>query len=70
MRRIDRTGQFKRDFKRESKGRHRNTLGTDLPETLMLFWQTTKHYQSDTGTILFLEIGPTIGIATSSLILC
>lgn len=36
MRTIKRTGQFKRDFKRETKGRHRNTLGVDLPETLKL----------------------------------
>jgi mRNA interferase YafQ len=26
MRTIERTGQFKRDFKREAKGRHRVTL--------------------------------------------
>lgn len=30
MRRIDRTNQFKRDFKREQKGRHRETLDADL----------------------------------------
>ena len=30
MRTIERTGQFKRDFKRESKGQHRLTLQTDL----------------------------------------
>lgn len=36
MRSIDRTGQFKRDFKRESKGRHRSTLNSDLPIALSL----------------------------------
>ncbi len=30
MRTIERTGQFKRDFKRESKGLYRLTLQTDL----------------------------------------
>lgn len=30
MRTIERTGQFKRDYKRESKGPHRKTLTTDL----------------------------------------
>jgi mRNA interferase YafQ len=30
MRTIERTSQFKRDYKRESKGRHRETLDTDL----------------------------------------
>jgi len=28
MRKIERTNQFKRDYKRESKGRHRTTLET------------------------------------------
>jgi mRNA interferase YafQ len=30
MRAIERTTQFKRDFKREMKGRHRSTLATAL----------------------------------------
>ena len=30
MRTIERTSQFKRDFKRESKGQYRRTLQTDL----------------------------------------
>lgn len=30
MRTIERTRQFKRDYKRETKGRHRATLDTDL----------------------------------------
>lgn len=30
MRRIERTGQFKRDYKREAKGRYRATLDADL----------------------------------------
>ena len=34
MRRIDRTGQFKRDYKREAKGQHRATLDADLMAVL------------------------------------
>lgn len=30
MRAIERTGQFKRDYKREAKGQHRATLNDDL----------------------------------------
>jgi mRNA interferase YafQ len=30
MRTIERTGQFRRDYKRESKGQHRQTLADDL----------------------------------------
>jgi mRNA interferase YafQ len=30
MRRIERTGQFKRDYKKQTKGVHRATLETDL----------------------------------------
>lgn len=30
MRTIERTSQFKRDYKREKKGRHRTTLDADL----------------------------------------
>ncbi len=35
MRRIERTGQFKRDYKREAKGQHRHTLETDLVAVIM-----------------------------------
>ena len=34
MRTIDRTNQFKRDYKRELKGQHRATLEADLVEIL------------------------------------
>ena len=34
MRTIDRTNQFKRDYKRELKGQHRATLESDLVEVL------------------------------------
>ena len=34
MRAIERTTQFKRDFKREMKGRHRPTLEADLTGVL------------------------------------
>ncbi len=35
MRKIERTGQFKRDYKREAKGRHRTTLDADLVPVLV-----------------------------------
>lgn len=34
MRRIERPSSFRRDFKRESKGRHRSTLGEVLQPVL------------------------------------
>ncbi len=34
MRTIERTNQFKRDYKRESKGQHRSTLDQDFTEIL------------------------------------
>ena len=30
MRKIDPTGQFRRDYKREAKGQHRTTLDAEL----------------------------------------
>ncbi len=36
MRKIEHTGQFKRDYKRESKGRHRQSLSADLADLLAL----------------------------------
>lgn len=36
MRRIERTAQFKRDFRREAKGPHRATLERDFTEVLKL----------------------------------
>lgn len=35
MRTIERTGQFKRDYKRESRGRHAATLSADLRAILI-----------------------------------
>lgn len=35
MRRIERTGQFRRDYKREAKGQHRATLDADLMSIVM-----------------------------------
>ncbi len=34
MRKIDPTGQFRRDYKREAKGHHRATLDADLKPVL------------------------------------
>ena len=36
MRTIERTNQFKRDYKRESKGQHRATLNEDFIEVVKL----------------------------------
>jgi mRNA interferase YafQ len=36
MRTIERTGQFKRDYKRESKGRHQATLDAEFLAVLAL----------------------------------
>lgn len=35
MRTIERTGQFKRDYKREARGRHRGTLDAELVPVLV-----------------------------------
>lgn len=35
MRKIERSSTFKRDYKRESKGRHRSTLDDSLTSVLM-----------------------------------
>ena len=39
MRTIERTSQFKHDYKREAKGQHRNTLERDLIEILQVLAQ-------------------------------
>ncbi len=39
MRTIERTSQFKKDYKREKKGRHRTTLENDLETALMMLMQ-------------------------------
>lgn len=36
MRKIENTGQFKRDYKREAKGIHKKTLASDLETVLKL----------------------------------
>jgi mRNA interferase YafQ len=41
MRTIERTSQFKRDYKRESKGRHRETLDADLVQIVK--WLANDH---------------------------
>jgi len=41
MRMIDRTNQFKRDYKRELKGQHRATLEGDLVKVLNLLVSDT-----------------------------
>ncbi len=48
MRTIERTSKFKRDFKRELKGRHKKTIASDLTFVLKLLAEDKKlphHYQ-------------------------
>lgn len=39
MRTIERTGQFKRDFKRELRSRYSNILQTEMPTLLLALAQ-------------------------------
>lgn len=41
MRTIEKTGQFKRDFKRESKGKHKKTLPEEITAVLKLLISDT-----------------------------
>jgi hypothetical protein len=64
MRKIEHTGQFKRDYKRETKGPHRQTLqndfGTVVTALAMIIWPRS------TTIIRSVGIGRTTGIVTSS----
>lgn len=42
MRTIDRSSAFKRDYKREAKGRYRATLDDEL--RLLLIYRKSEHY--------------------------
>ena len=42
MRKIEFTGQFKRDYKRECKGAHKKTLADDLNDVLKLLAEDKK----------------------------
>jgi mRNA interferase YafQ len=48
MRTIERTGQFKRDYKREAKGPHRATLATDFVAVVKASATTGRWRQSIT----------------------
>jgi len=43
MRKIENTGQFKRDYKREAKGIHKKTLASDL-ETVLKLLSANKNF--------------------------
>ncbi len=64
MRAIERTTQFKRDFKREMKGRHRNTLEGDLTAVLHALTSDTR-LPRNTATIRCRATGPASATATS-----
>ena len=42
MRTIERTGQFKRDFKRETKGSHRETLQREFADSAKILTAINK----------------------------
>ena len=48
--RIERTSQFKRDYKRESKGQHRSTLAVALGEVLNVLVTDQPRGLSTNGT--------------------
>jgi mRNA-degrading endonuclease YafQ of YafQ-DinJ toxin-antitoxin module len=50
MRTIEQTGQFRRDYKREAKGPHRETLVGDFT-AIVRPWQMTKRLPRDTVTM-------------------
>ena len=45
MRTIKRTSQFKKDYKREMKGKNSVTLKSDLVQSLNIYWRTTRYFQ-------------------------
>ena len=69
MRTIERTGQFKRDYKRESKGQHRKGLDEALVAVLELLL-ADKPLPAKYRDHPLAGIGLIIAIATSSLTCC
>lgn len=69
MRRIEPTGQFRRDYKRETKGQHRATLDADLRPIFQAL-ANDEPLEPRTATMHSLATGRIIGIATSSPIWC
>lgn len=65
MRTIERTRQFKRDYKRETKGRHRATLDTDLLFVLTALAED-EPLAARPGTMPCPETGQGTGIVTSN----
>lgn len=64
MRAIERTTQFKRDFKCEMKGRHRATLESDLPTVPRALAGDTR-WPRNTAIIRYPATGPAFATAMS-----
>ena len=69
MKKIENTGQFKRDYKREAKGIHRKTLASDLEAVLKLLI-ADETLSAKYLIIPWLANGKITGIAISNLISC
>ena len=69
MRAIERTTQFKRDFKREMRGRYRNTLQADLTTVLRALVSDTPQAKN-TATIRCPASGSAFETATPNPIWC
>ena len=65
MRTIERTGQLKRDYKREAKGQHRTTLDGDLVPVLTALAED-RPLEPRHRDMRLPVTGATIAIATSS----
>jgi hypothetical protein len=65
MRRIERTGAFRRDFKREKRGQHRRDLDPSFRASYHS-WLRTKLYPRRTMTMDCPATGTTIANATSN----
>jgi len=66
MRTIRRTNAFKRDYKREKKGRHRQTLDDELLKIVTLLASDMCRFRNATATIRWPGNGRITGTATSS----
>lgn len=66
MRTPEYTGQFKRDYKRETKGQHRAKVEADLHAVLSDFWLINP-WSLVTATTPSLATGRITGTATSNL---
>jgi mRNA-degrading endonuclease YafQ of YafQ-DinJ toxin-antitoxin module len=69
MRRIERTGAFQKDFKREKRGQHRRDIYSLVSDVVSLLAED-KRFRRRIATTLSPGSGMTIANATSSQICC